>query len=338
MSALIGKDYTVLIVEDQEKNRKILRGLCSKMGHETHEAENGQVALEMVHKRPYHLYIVDLMMPVMDGKAFISSLRELYPDSIVLVQTALDSPDTIIEVMKLGVFDYIIKPIDITLFEKTFRKALEVRRLKDSEIDKLRLFRGEMQKVREVQVLLKPDFSGEKDFDISYAILPAEELSGDFLDGSFSGDGACTVTLCDVSGHGIASSYIGAEIRRIFRMASGSISAPSSIIETVNRIILRDFTRSYYLSTAVFCRIDGRTGTVIYSSGGHPPALLYSAAGKECTMLNTKGPLLGFLREAVYNDVTVSMKPGRLHAPLYRWHYRGLQREKKRYVRRRAPD
>ena len=60
-------------------------------------------------------------------------LKEKEPDAVILVQSALDSSDTIISIMKLGVFDYIIKPIDPELFEKSIRKALEYKDLKDTE-------------------------------------------------------------------------------------------------------------------------------------------------------------------------------------------------------------
>lgn len=63
-------------------------------------------------------------MPVMDGRSFLVKLKEIYPNAIVLVQTAIDSNEKIIEIMKLGVFDYILKPIYPEIFLKILQKAL----------------------------------------------------------------------------------------------------------------------------------------------------------------------------------------------------------------------
>jgi CheY-like chemotaxis protein len=128
--ATLASREPVLIVEDTRENQELLAGLCKKFGITCDIAENGQVALDMMAKRSYPVYIVDLMMPVMDGKTFIGKLRAIEPEAIVLVQTALDASDTIIHVMKMGVFDYIIKPIDPELFKEAVFKAIDYYYLK----------------------------------------------------------------------------------------------------------------------------------------------------------------------------------------------------------------
>ena len=75
------------------------------------------------------------MLPVVDGKTFIESLKRIESSPVVIIQSALDATDTIIEVMRLGVFDYIVKPIDLDLFRHTLSKALEFKYLKDIEAE-----------------------------------------------------------------------------------------------------------------------------------------------------------------------------------------------------------
>jgi DNA-binding response OmpR family regulator len=124
----------VLIVEDNRANQDLLAALCKKSNVEFELAENGQVALEKSKHKKYSIYIVDLMMPVVDGKTFINEINKFDQTPVILVQTALDSSETIIEIMKLGVYDYIIKPIDPRLFTRTLFKALEYKYLKDIEL------------------------------------------------------------------------------------------------------------------------------------------------------------------------------------------------------------
>jgi len=123
----------VLIVEDRKENQDLLQGLCKRSGIPCDIAANGRVALDLCAENKYSVFIVDLMMPVMDGKTFIEELRRQDPSAVILVQSALDGADTIIEIMRMGVYDYIIKPIDPEVFTKVLLKALEYRYLKDLE-------------------------------------------------------------------------------------------------------------------------------------------------------------------------------------------------------------
>ena len=61
----------ILIVEDTVENQELLRALCRKLSIQCDIAENGAVALSMMEKREYAMFVVDLMMPVMDGRTFI---------------------------------------------------------------------------------------------------------------------------------------------------------------------------------------------------------------------------------------------------------------------------
>lgn len=123
----------VLIVEDREENRALLQGILNQLKIESKVAENGQIGLEKADSEKFSVFIVDLMMPVMDGNAFIKALKVKDPEAIILVQTALDNTETVIDIMKLGVYDYIIKPIDPEFFSRIISKALEYKYLRDIE-------------------------------------------------------------------------------------------------------------------------------------------------------------------------------------------------------------
>ena len=127
--------YPVLIVEDKKENQVLLQSICNQLGISTETASNGQIALDLINTRKFSIFIVDLMLPVMDGKTFIEKLKVIDPHAVVIIQSALDASDTIIEVMRLGVFDYAVKPIDIDLFRHTMSKALEYKYLKDLEAE-----------------------------------------------------------------------------------------------------------------------------------------------------------------------------------------------------------
>lgn len=304
------KHDPVLIIEDSKHNRVLLQLLCDEAGIGYETANNGMEALGLLEKNSYSLYIVDLMMPIMDGRLFIAKLMGKKPDSIVLVHTAMDSPRIIIDIMKLGVFDYIIKPIDANQFFITLKKALEYKKLKDFKNRQMKQLYSDLATIRELQAKLLPDLKKLKGFDAAFSILPVENLSGDFLDGYMVDDKIYQVVLCDVSGHGIASSYIGFEIRSIFRTLSLENQTPSQLIEKANLQLVNDATVDYFFATVIVARINIITGEILISSGGHLPSLLYSYEKKSCDNIKPKGPLVGLVRDRIFEDIRLRMRPG----------------------------
>ncbi len=123
----------VLVIEDIRENQILLQKLVARSGLECDIAENGQIALDMARSKKYSFYIVDLMLPVMDGKTFMQELRKTDSDAVFLVQTAIDTSDTIIDIMKIGVFDYLIKPLDPDLFHQILAKTCDYIYLRDTE-------------------------------------------------------------------------------------------------------------------------------------------------------------------------------------------------------------
>lgn len=123
----------ILIIEDKHENQVLLQGICDQIGVVSVVVGNGKEAVELLSHKKFSLYLVDLMMPVMDGKTFIQELSKIEPDATILVQTAVDDPEAIIEVMKLGVYDYLMKPLYVELVADRINKALEYVYLKRME-------------------------------------------------------------------------------------------------------------------------------------------------------------------------------------------------------------
>ncbi len=85
--------FEILVVDDEEQNRYLLRVLCEHLGYTVREAANGQAALDAVAAQPPDLVILDVTMPVMDG---FTALRALKADAAtahipVIILTALNS-------------------------------------------------------------------------------------------------------------------------------------------------------------------------------------------------------------------------------------------------------
>lgn len=107
------KDFRILVVDDELIVRDSIREwLSGEAGYTTDMAESGHKALEMAEKDTYHLALIDIKMPGMDGVETLKGLKEIQPDMEVLMITAYATVETAVEAMKLGARDYLMKPFD----------------------------------------------------------------------------------------------------------------------------------------------------------------------------------------------------------------------------------
>ena len=103
----------ILVVEDDPKSGKLIKELLETEGYIVSLAPNGREGLELFQKNPFPVVITDLEMPVMDGREFISRLNSLPEIPVIFVETVHSEAGIIIDLMKSGVHDYLIKPLDL---------------------------------------------------------------------------------------------------------------------------------------------------------------------------------------------------------------------------------
>jgi putative nucleotidyltransferase with HDIG domain len=119
----------ILIVDDEPNIRTILSRHLSKVGYSCTIAENSQNAMEMLDATQYALVITDIRMPGRDGVWLLQALKAKWPDTAVLMITALDDSQIAINCLKLGAYDYLIKPLHLEEVTLATQSALEKRRL-----------------------------------------------------------------------------------------------------------------------------------------------------------------------------------------------------------------
>lgn len=171
-------------------------------------------------------------------------------------------------------------------------------------------YKREIARVREIQASLLPDFKNLAGFDIDSTFLPASDISGDFFDGFYISSDIYQIILCDVSGHGMASAYVGNEIRTIFRLYSLPERPMEETVGLVNGILIRELGALYYFCTAIICRIDTTTGVISYLNAGHPPAIIYRAGSGENVILEDSGALIGLFESDEYHTEELVLDPG----------------------------
>lgn len=124
------EDKRVLIAEDDSISGKLLMEVASSIGFQPVLASNGRLALEMFRKHPFPIVVTDIEMPEMDGRALIDHLKDIEEEPVIIVQTVIKESEHVIEIMRKGVYDYVIKPIDVGEFVVKLERAFETSRLR----------------------------------------------------------------------------------------------------------------------------------------------------------------------------------------------------------------
>ena len=115
----------LLVIDDEQSMRDMLRIVLKKEGHEVHEAEDGPAGLEIFGREEIDLVLLDLRMPKMHGIRVLESMQESRGEVPVIVITAVDSWESAVQAMRLGAHDYIRKPFDMDLIRAIIDRALE---------------------------------------------------------------------------------------------------------------------------------------------------------------------------------------------------------------------
>ena len=118
-----------LVVDDEPRLRQVLSRLMESDGFDCEQAGSGVEALERLQKQPASLVLTDLRMPQMDGLELLRHVRALYPDTAVVMITAVADVETAVGCLAIGAMDYLTKPFHLDEVRARVSQALEKQRL-----------------------------------------------------------------------------------------------------------------------------------------------------------------------------------------------------------------
>lgn len=120
----------VLIADDDEDFRALLVRRSRRMGLQVDQVDNGQKAIQALNRGQYDVLVVDLYMPGSTGLEVVQHAREIDPEQQAIILTASATLETAIEALRVGVYDYLIKPLEsVAAFDLSLTRALEHRML-----------------------------------------------------------------------------------------------------------------------------------------------------------------------------------------------------------------
>ena len=122
------RPFRLLVVDDEAIARKNLDHILTKEGYQVATAATGMEALELIRSTPFDLVLTDLKMEKVDGLQVLAHVKEVNPDTRVILITGYATVDSAVQAMKQGASDYIAKPFQLEEVRAAVSKALERRR------------------------------------------------------------------------------------------------------------------------------------------------------------------------------------------------------------------
>ncbi len=126
----------VLMVDDEPRFRETTSSLLTKKGFETTIAASGEEAIEIIKKNPQDVIVLDVKMEGMDGHEALAEIKQIAPETQVIMLTGHGTPDSAINSKKLSAFDYLAKPCDIGILAMKINEAFTVKQSGADRIEK----------------------------------------------------------------------------------------------------------------------------------------------------------------------------------------------------------
>jgi two-component system, NtrC family, response regulator AtoC len=135
------RDVRILIVDDEDYMREVVRQALENANFMVEEASDGKTAIKMVRQFPYDVIITDLRLPGFTGEAILKEALSIFPQTIVIVMTGFGNIQSAVEAIRRGAYDYIPKPFQLDELVMRVEKGLQEQRLKSEN----RRLQGELQ-------------------------------------------------------------------------------------------------------------------------------------------------------------------------------------------------
>ena len=126
---LAHKKIRILVVDDELSIRESLSGWLQQDGYEVETAPGGPAALTKTQENHYDIMLLDVKMPEMDGLTLLKRLKELDPDTLIVMMTAHGDIHDAVEAMRLGAYDYLLKPFELEELSFTIEKLVQMQTL-----------------------------------------------------------------------------------------------------------------------------------------------------------------------------------------------------------------
>ncbi|SPF55398.1 Serine phosphatase RsbU, regulator of sigma subunit [Candidatus Sulfopaludibacter sp. SbA4] len=297
----------ILIVDDTPFNVELLQAVLAAEGFRTLEAGDGPTAVEICHRDPPDLVLLDVVMPGESGFETCARLKSdpATDDIPIIFLSALDDVQNKVTGLKAGGVDYISKPVDAREMLARVRVHLRMRERNRALVEEHRRRLAELHSAQQA-ILVGAEECAEAACGVYFR--PLEDVSGDFFDVIPIAPGVFAYFVADVSGHGVSASFLTAAVKALLRQYAGPVFSPEDAMRGVDSVMRQMLGEEQYL-TACYARLNRQTRQLSVISAGHPPLILVDRAG-HAEILQTDSEPLGVFSSTVLQRKELQVAPG----------------------------
>lgn len=265
--------------------------------------------------------MVDLRMPKMDGLEVLSRITAQAPDTPVIVASGAGVMDDAIQALRLGAWDYLLKPIsNVEILHHTLERSLERSRLirMNDEFrkrleEKLELIQDDATAARRIQYQLMPPPQAQcGPYHIQRSILSSLLLSGDFLDYFEMDRNHLAFYAADVSGHRVSSALVTVMLKSFMNTyrnkacsrPSGTFDSADAMTE-LNPVFIREKLNKHV--AMFFGILNTADNTLNYCSCGQFPYPILHQNGKAGLIDNSRNLPIGMIESAEYSSEQIQL-------------------------------
>jgi len=322
-AALDTENLTVLTIEDDPLVRQSFVMYLEDYGFHVLQANDGVSGLRVFREQQPDLVLCDIRMPEMNGMEVLEVITKESPETPVIMISGAGMINDVVESLKLGAQDYLVKPVtDLDVLGHAVKQALSKKALESenqrfkSELERanhelqnnLNVLREDQEAGRRAQLqLLPPPEQKVGDYEFLHTVIPSLNVSGDFLDYFEIDEEHLGFYIADVSGHGSASAFVTMMLKSLFNQPlrqyrvsqDQTILSPAKVLEYLNQEVIAANVGKHV--TLFYGVIDLTNHQLTYSIAGHYPRPIV-VKGKSKELLTNRGFPIGMFDWATFTD------------------------------------
>ncbi|MGJ5672295.1 MAG: PP2C family protein-serine/threonine phosphatase [Nostochopsis sp.] len=300
--------FQILVIDDDRAVQILLKRMLERQGYKVVAVNNGEEGIKQASVGNPALIICDWIMPGMSGLEVCQRIKAdpKLSTTFFILLTSLDSIADRVKGLDAGADDFITKPIEHNELQARVRAGLRLHQLsQDLRVQKLILETELAEAAEYVRSLLPSPMT--KPFSIDFCFIPSRQLGGDCLDYYWLDHDSLAIYLLDTAGHGLRATLPSISVLNLLRsraLKGLNYYQPSEVLRALNDTFQMNYQNDKYFTIwyGVYNRVQRQ---LIYSSAGHPPAILLSPKLKnptEVQFLKTPGMPVGMFPHAKYAD------------------------------------
>lgn len=299
--------FKILIIDDDPTVQLMLTRMLKKQGYEVIVASNGEEGIAKAQNFLPALIICDWMMPQMNG---LEVCRRIKADSTLsttffILLTSLGSVTDQVKALDAGADDFIAKPVEQNEMNARVRAGLRLHQMSHDLQTQKQILETELaEAVEYVRSLLPPPMT--KPLTINSRFIPSRRLGGDCFDYYWLDPDYLAIYLLDTVGHGFRATLPSIAVLNLLRSRAIprlNYYQPSDVLRVLNDTFQMTYQNDKYFTLwyGVYNCVNRQ---LIYSSAGHPPAVLLSGqpTTTQVRLLKTSGMPIGMFSDSKYVD------------------------------------